>query len=200
MPAQRAFPFAERSEPPARLTAGLEGLRLQAQQRPAECRRAPSAPPKYKTPAQAGVFICTSIPMPANAGISICGAERAACAALDGARRDSLASESAARRMWASPMRLDEAGQVAGVFICTSIPMPANAGISICGVERAACAAHGGARRDSLASESAARRMWASPMRLDEAGDTARIFICSAIPMPAQRVFPFSSQIPLTLS
>ncbi len=37
-------------------SAGLEGIRLQANPRPAGCGRAPSAPPKHKTPAQAGVF------------------------------------------------------------------------------------------------------------------------------------------------
>ncbi len=32
-------------------SAGREGIRLQANPRPAACRRAPSAPPVYKTPA-----------------------------------------------------------------------------------------------------------------------------------------------------
>ncbi|RQZ17636.1 hypothetical protein DIE15_09755 [Burkholderia sp. Bp9031] len=48
------FPFvpvcgrvtAEWRKPPARLPAGLEGLRVHAQPRPAGCRRVPSAPPK----------------------------------------------------------------------------------------------------------------------------------------------------------
>ncbi|SOY47556.1 hypothetical protein CBM2589_B190110 [Cupriavidus taiwanensis] len=45
-PAQAGFFFCtEWSEPPARLAAGREGLRLQAQQRPAARRRVPSTPP-----------------------------------------------------------------------------------------------------------------------------------------------------------
>ncbi|PRG00726.1 hypothetical protein C6Q14_20345 [Burkholderia ambifaria] len=37
---------AEWRKPPARLPAGLEGLRVHAQPRPAGCRRVPSAPPE----------------------------------------------------------------------------------------------------------------------------------------------------------
>ncbi|PRF69933.1 hypothetical protein C6Q09_08655 [Burkholderia multivorans] len=47
---------AERRKPPARLTAGLEGMRVHAHPRPAGCRRVPSAPPEMKKPALRGLF------------------------------------------------------------------------------------------------------------------------------------------------
>ena len=49
----REYRSAEWRKPPARLPAGIEGLRLQAQQRPAACRRVPSTPPRIQMSAQA---------------------------------------------------------------------------------------------------------------------------------------------------
>ncbi|RQR84365.1 hypothetical protein DIE11_06755 [Burkholderia sp. Bp9012] len=59
-----AFPFvpacgrviAEWRKPPARLPAGLEGLRVHAQPRPAGCRRVPSAPPENEKARLARAF------------------------------------------------------------------------------------------------------------------------------------------------
>ncbi|RAQ10169.1 hypothetical protein DPR02_15145 [Burkholderia cepacia] len=52
---------AERRKPPARLPAGLEGMRVHAHPRPAGCRRVPSAPPKkQQCPPCAGIVVCAS--------------------------------------------------------------------------------------------------------------------------------------------
>jgi len=55
-PRTRAFPYAERSELPAQLTAGLEGIRVLANRRPAVCGRAPCASTKVAAP-QAFLFV-----------------------------------------------------------------------------------------------------------------------------------------------
>ncbi|PRD73245.1 hypothetical protein C6P75_16530 [Burkholderia multivorans] len=47
---------AERRKPPARLPAGLEGMRVHAHPRPAGCRRVPSAPPENEEARLARAF------------------------------------------------------------------------------------------------------------------------------------------------
>ncbi|MDB5854688.1 MAG: hypothetical protein JWR22_2729 [Herminiimonas sp.] len=57
MPARAGVFISEWRKPPAWLSAGREAIRLQANRRPAACRRVPSPVAKYKTPAHAGVFL-----------------------------------------------------------------------------------------------------------------------------------------------
>src|SRR5579864_8176286 len=74
---------AEWSEPPARLTAGIEGNRLQAIRRPARCRRVPSTPPKYKCPRKrAFLFVRYKCPLAGNT-------LRSGVSRLRGSRRES---------------------------------------------------------------------------------------------------------------
>jgi len=80
-----------------------------------------------------------------------CGVEGAACAAPSGARRESLASDSAACACVGEPRPLRQIKRLIrknGAFLFLRSKN--------CGVEGAACAAPGGARRESLASDSAA--------------------------------------------
>ena len=54
---QGAFVFLRRRAMPLRASReGFEGLRLQAQPRPAGCRRIPPSPPKYEKPLIQGLF------------------------------------------------------------------------------------------------------------------------------------------------
>ncbi|AJY14527.1 hypothetical protein AK34_1203 [Burkholderia dolosa AU0158] len=59
-------------KPPARLPAGLEGLRLQAQPRPASRRRVPSAPPTNKCPPRAGIFVFCAAMTAGRAPVTVC--------------------------------------------------------------------------------------------------------------------------------
>jgi hypothetical protein len=59
-PAQAGFFIFHGKEQAKGLRVGFEGLRLQAQPRPAECRRIPPSPPVFNTRARAsGLFIFT---------------------------------------------------------------------------------------------------------------------------------------------